>query len=268
MPKSAKAGGIEPDGGGPLDRYMSVLELVAAFPGAVTMSDVCAIQGIPKTSAHRLLGGLARAGLIEGGGRHRPYALGPRLTRLLHAAAEEGWIAALARPTLEALASERGETTYLNRLVGHTVRVVCSVSPEVQWRSYVQPELEMPPHAAAAAKAILAFQNPALVRKALEGPLPALTGQTRTDPDAVLHDYAEVREKGWATCVSEIDEGLGALGVPVRLADGSVLYSLGLTGPVQRIFNDDLPARLAGLERAAATLGTALSLGSEIAARP
>ncbi|MFE1599463.1 IclR family transcriptional regulator [Methylobacterium sp. ID0610] len=257
-----------PSGAGPLDRYMTVLELVATFPDAITMSDVCTLLDLPKTSAHRLLAGLLRAGLIEGGGRHRTYSLGTRLVRLLHTSAEDGWIIALARPTLEALTAERGETCYLTRLIGHGVRVVFSVSPEVQWRSYVQPGLEMPPHAAATAKAILAFQDQALIRRALERDLTALTSQTRTAREAILADYAGVRAKGYGTCISEIDEGLGALGFPVRLDDGSVLYSIGLTGPVQRVFNDDLPVRIASLDKAAATLSRLLSHGSRIAKRP
>ena len=265
--QAGRDGDAEPSPGGPLDRYMSVLELVAAFPGAVTMSDVCAALDMPKTSAHRLLAGLSRAGLVEGGGRHRAYTLGKRLVRLLHASAEQGWLESLARPAIEALAAERGETCYLTHLVGHAVRVVFSISPEVQWRSYVQPDLQMPPHAAATAKAILAFQAPAIVEKALEGELVALTSQTCTDREKVLKDYETVREKGYGTCVSEIDEGLGALGYPVRLADGSILYSVGLTGPVQRIFNDDLPVRLASLEQAATALSRSLSQGAEIASR-
>jgi DNA-binding IclR family transcriptional regulator len=264
---AAAAGDGETSPGGPLDRYMTVLELVAAFPGAVTMTDVCTALDIPKTSAHRLLAGLSRAGLVEGGGRHRPYTLGTRLVRLLHASAEQGWLETLARPVLEALTAERGETCYLTRLVGHAVRVVFSISPEVQWRSYVQPDLQMPPHAAATAKAILAFQAPGIVEKALDGELVTLTSQTCTDRQTILKDYEAVRERGYGTCVSEIDEGLGALGFPVRLADGSILYSIGLTGPVQRIFNDDLAVRLASLEQAAAALGRSLSLGVDIAGR-
>lgn len=265
--RAVEAGGEEMHGSGPLDRYMTVLELVASFPGAITMSDVCTLLDMPKTSAHRLLAGLLRAGLVEGGGRHRTYSLGTRLVRLLHMSAEDGWLVALARPALEALTAERSETCYLTRLVGHSVRVVFSVSPEVQWRSYVQPGLEMPPHAAATAKAILAFQDTALIRKALERDLPALTSQTRTARDTILDEYAEVRLKGYATCISEIDEGLGALGFPVRLEDGPVLYSIGLTGPVQRVFNDALPVRIASLERTAASLSRVLSHGSRIASR-
>ncbi|MGY3473570.1 helix-turn-helix domain-containing protein [Bradyrhizobium ottawaense] len=52
---------------------------------------------LPKTSAHRLLKGLVRAGLAKDNVGGRAYQLGDRLVRLLHATADDGWIVALAR---------------------------------------------------------------------------------------------------------------------------------------------------------------------------
>jgi DNA-binding IclR family transcriptional regulator len=257
-----------PQAGGPLERYIAVLELVAAFPGAITVSDVGSLLALPKTTAHRLLGGLARSGLIKGGdGRNRTFRLADRLVRLVHMSADGGWIEALVRPQLEALAAERGETCYVSRLLGHRVHVAVTVSPEVRWRAFVQPGIEMPPHAAATAKVILAFQSPALVARALAEPLPRLTSQTRTDPELIRAEYADVRVQGYATCISEIDEGLGALGVPIVQTSGEVLHSVGIVGPVPRIMNDAMAARIDSLRATAARLSLALSLGSAIAAR-
>jgi len=253
---------------GPLDRYISVLELVAAFPGTLTLTDVAALLDLPKTSAHRLLGGLSRAGLIEGGsGRGRAFSLGDRLLRLVHMSAEDGWIAALARPFLHALVEDTGETCYLTRLVGHRVPVVVSESPEVHWRSYVKPGLEMPPHAAATAKAILAFQPEAVVARAIAEPLPRFTDRTRIDPDWIRREYATIREAGYATCVGEIDEGLAALGVPIVQKGGAVFHCVGMTGPLPRIMNEDLPVRIARLTATATRLSTLLTIGSAIATR-
>jgi len=273
-PKNRARQARKPDGegegeaaGGPLHRYMSLLELVAAFPGALILTDVSALSGLPKTTTHRLLSGLIRAGLVEGGGRRGAYRLGDRLVRLMHNSATDGWISALARPHLEALSARVGETSYLCRIVGHRIRVVASEAPAAQWRSYVMPDIEMAPHAAASAKAILAFQDEAIVGKALAGPLPRLTAYTVTDPHSARRTYAEVRAQGYATCVSEIDEGLGALGVPVSEPGGRVLYSVGLTGPVQRIMGAGIEERIAGLRDAAAALSATLAFGSAIAAR-
>ncbi|WP_442869414.1 helix-turn-helix domain-containing protein [Bradyrhizobium sp. CCBAU 11434] len=44
---------------------MQVLELLATFPGALTLADVSSLLDLPKTSAHRLLKGLVRAGLAK-----------------------------------------------------------------------------------------------------------------------------------------------------------------------------------------------------------
>ncbi len=270
--RANRVGKLASEGGrnaanGPLHRYMSLLELVAAFPGALILTDVSTLSDLPKTTVHRLLSGLVRAGLIEGGGRNGAYRLGDRLVRLLHNSAADGWISALARPHLQALSAHVGETSYLCRIVGHRIQVVTNEAPKAHWRSYVQPNIEMAPHAAASAKAILAFQDETIVEKALAEPLPRLTVHTVTNPESVRRTYVKVRKQGFATCVSEIDEGLGAISVPVSEPSGRVLYSIGVTGPVQRIMGAGFEKRLAGLREAAAVLSATLVFGSDIAAR-
>lgn len=252
---------------GPLDRYMQVLELLAAFPGALTLADVAALLKLPKTTAHRLLKGLVRAGLAKDGAGGRAYHLGDRLIRLLHAGADDGWLAALAGPYLQRLTETSTETCYLTRLVGARVIVAISQSPDARWRGYVQPGLEMPLNASAAAKAIMAYQSEALVAEALSHDLPLLTANTRNDREWVEHELGETRRRGYATCIGEIDEGLAAIGVPIVLSNGAVFHSIGMTGPLQRIMGEQLPDRLAALNETAAALGKVLSIGERIKAR-
>lgn len=257
----------EADSDGPLGRYVAVLELVAAFSGGLTLADASSLLGLPKTTAHRLLKGLVRVGMVRESRGGKTYELGDRLNRLLHAAADERWLETLVVPPLAALTASSGEACYLTRLVGTQVIVAVSQAPEVRWRSYVQPGLDMPPNAAATAKAIMAFQSPALIDEALGGDLPRLTVNTRTDPALIRAEYAEVRKLGYATCVGEIDEGLAAIAVPVPLPDGQVLHAVGMTGPLARIMNEGLADRIAAMTRTAAELSGALALGSRIKAR-
>lgn len=255
------------DGSGPLGRYMEVLELMAAFPGGLTLADVSSLLDLPRTTAHRLLKGLVRSGLAKDGAGGRPYRLGDRLQRLLHAAADDGWLGTLARPQLQKLTESSSETCYLTRLIGDRVVVSISQSPDVRWRGYVQPGIEMPINAAATAKAIMAYQSPALIAQALSHDLPKLTVNTRTDRQWVESELAEVRRRGYATCIGEIDEGLAAIAVPIVLPGGVVFHALGMTGPLQRIMNEQLPERLQALNDAAAVLTTALSIGEKIKRR-
>jgi DNA-binding IclR family transcriptional regulator len=252
---------------GPLTRYIDVLEVVAAFSGTITLADVSAMLDLPKTTAHRLLKGLVRAGMASEGEAGRTYHVGERLTRLLHAGADDGWYASLAGPHLLALTEASTETCYLARLVGKRVVVAVSHSPDVRWRGYVQPGIEMPVNAAATGKAIMAFQSKALIDAALSEDLPKPTVNSHTSRKWIEQEYAKVRKLGYATCIGEIDEGLAAIGVPVRLPGGAVLHSVGMTGPLERIMNKQLPTRIAALNATAATLAKALSLGTSMRAR-
>jgi len=256
---------VEADG--PLERYLRLLEIIAAFPGQLALADVAALSDLPKTTAHRLLKGLVKAELASGGQGGRAYTVGPRLSRILHATADDGWLEALVRPTLAALAEDSGEACYLTKLVGSRVLVAVSQAPEVRWRSYVQPGIEMPPHAAATGKAIIAYQDEGLVRQALAAEMPKLTVNTRSDEVWIREELARVRERGYATCVGEIDEGLAAIAAPVRQNDGLVLYAVGMTGPIQRIMGDNLPQSLKTLTDACGKLANKLSIGTKLIAR-
>jgi DNA-binding IclR family transcriptional regulator len=140
-----------------------------------------------------------------------------------------------------------------------------SQSPDVRWRGYVQPGIEMPVNAAASAKAIMAYQDDTTL--ALAQPLPIVTANTRNDAAWVESELQAVRARGYATCIGEIDEGLAAIAVPVTLPDGMVLHALAMTGPLQRIMNERLPERIDALNATGAVLAKALALGAKIRER-
>jgi len=242
----------------PLERYVRILELLAAFPEGLGLSDVARLSGLPKTSTHRLLGALQSAQLIELAAGV-VYVLGNRIRRLAHAGADAQWVTTLIKPHLADLAAQTGETCYLAKLhAGHQVSSVMMESPDTPWRGFVLPGKVMAPHAAASAKAILAFQAPAVIDAALMAPLSPITANTCTDPRRVREEYALVRERGYATCIGEIDEELIALGVPIHDAQFGVVYSLGLTGPHQRLKDKGLEALARIMLRYADRVATSL----------
>jgi len=243
----------------PLERYIRILELLAAFPEGLGLSDVARLLGLPKTSTHRLLGTLQSAQLITLAAG-AVYVLGHRMRRLAHVGDDAQWVTTLIKPHLADLAAQTGETCYLAKLhAGHQVSSVMMESPDTPWRGFVLPGKVMAPHAAASAKAILAFQAPAVVDAALMAPLSQITAHTCTDPQRVRAEYAWVREHGYATCIGEIDEELIALGVPIHDAQFGVLYSLGLTGPRQRLKNKGLETLARIMMRCGERIATSLA---------
>jgi DNA-binding IclR family transcriptional regulator len=241
---------------------MSLLELVAAFPGELTATDIANGLQLPKSTVHRLLRVLGRSGLIEGGdNKERSISLGGRLTRLLHASRETDWIEAATLPHLvQATASCADACYYLSCLAGHRVFVVASAWGDPKWRSYVETGQEIPQHAGASAKIILAYQSDEILEAALSGPLTAFTTETCTDPVIVKKEIREARQLGYATCINAINDGMSALAAPIFLRNVGVIYSVGITGPITKKINQEMPQLLEQLRQLADTLTNILSL--------
>lgn len=244
----------------PLERYVRILELLASFPDGLGLADIARMLGLPKASAHRLLGSMQDAQLI-GWGQGGHYLLGNRIKRLAYLGAGTEWVATVVRPHLADLALQTEETCYLARLDGIEVSSMLMEAPDTPWRGFVLPGKSMPPHAAASGKAILAFQPPEVIEAVLSQPLPRLASKTRTDPDEIRAEYAQVRAQGYATCIAEIDDGLAALGVPVHVPHLGVVYSLGITGPLQRVLEKGIPRLVTIMQTQAAHVSQALAAG-------
>jgi DNA-binding IclR family transcriptional regulator len=245
----------------PLERYVSILEILAAFREGLLLTEIAGAAGITKSTAHRLLGALQASDLVQATGSGHTFVLGPRFHRLIGSGAEIGWLTTLLAPHLKALIHDIGDCCAVSRLAGHAIRIVCSDAPAVQWRSYVQPTAEVAPHASASARAILAFQPEELIGRVLPAELPALTRETITSRRKLLAEYAKVRQTGFATCVGEVDEGLAAVAVPIWVPPMGAVYSVGVLGPRQRIMDSRLEARVEKLKAASARMADALGTG-------
>lgn len=229
----------------PLERYIRMLELLTAFPDGLALSELSAMIELPKASAHRLIKTLQELELAATSSPgSATYVTGPRLRKLAFMSADAQWVVAILRPFLRELTQEMGETAFVARLEGASVRTIAFEAPETPWRGFILPGYEMHPNAAASAKAILAFQDAATLKRALREPFEKLTPQTNLSKERLLEEYAAIRQSGVATCIGEIDEGLAAVAVPIEVGGAAGLYSLGLTGPMNRVM-------ALGVERAA-----------------
>ncbi|TDQ84127.1 IclR family transcriptional regulator [Dongia mobilis] len=220
----------------PLDRYFRILEMAAGFPGGITLSQLVEVLALPKSTVHRLLRSLVAAGLLTARApRYGPYVLGGRLLNLLYGGMSDDWVEWLVRPLLQELADRTGETCFLTRLSDLQVHSVAMVTPENDVRSYVVPGRILPAHAAASAKAILAFQSETVVRAILSGPLPVMTERTKTRLKDLQAEHAEIRETRIALCVGEDVPGFAGIASPIIIPGFDVKYSIAITGTIEAL---------------------------------
>lgn len=238
-----------------LERQLAAIECVAASIGGLTFTDIQQQLGLPKATAHRIVQSLCAVGLLEAGSdAARVYQLGGRLIRLLGLAVSPDRLVPLARPLLREIVDEFGETAFLAMLQGREVTTITMVTPVKDWQGHVHPGRIMPPHAAASAKAIFAFQDESEWGAILSEPLPRFTSKTIHRPEAVRREYRRVRKLGIASCIEEIDPGQVAVAAPIPIGSVGTKFSVCVVGPTNRMHEHSLERMTASLRSLASRL--------------
>ncbi|WAL81272.1 helix-turn-helix domain-containing protein [Pandoraea sp. XJJ-1] len=252
------------DNAPPLERYMRILELLAGFPDGLSLSEIATMLGLPKPSGHRLLKSMIDCHLVETRkGGATTYMVGGRMRRLIYATTRDAWLDSVVRADLRKLVIETGETTYITKLENGMIRSILTEAPDTPWRGYVLPGSEMHVYSAATAKAIAAYQDEDTVARLLSQPLGQKTSKTMTTDAEVRAELSLVKTRGYATCLGEIDEGLAAIGVPLMLGRGEVIFSLGVVGPYGRMTQKGIEQIASTMIECAKAMSKAISLGFE-----
>jgi DNA-binding IclR family transcriptional regulator len=201
---------------GVLDRSIAILDAVER--GERSFGAIVAATGLPKPTAHRLIGSLEQHGfLFHVGGLG--YALGPRLLQLASTAMRELPLRQLARPVLERLARSTGESTqlYVRRL---DIRIcVDAVESQNELRTIVPIGASLPLDRGSAGKVFLAWGRPP-------------EGLDTSDITAAL---VTTRRRGWADSYGEREKGVASVSAPVFGPRDELLAAISVSGPQMRL---------------------------------
>jgi DNA-binding IclR family transcriptional regulator len=235
-------------------RTLTILDLLAS-EGALGTNAIARRLGTTASTVSRQLGTLVESGYVEHDpetGRYRP---GIRLVHIANLVLVRLDVRTVARPQLEGLVDDTGETATLS-VAGDPDAITIDF---VAARHYVQgvTQLGRPSvaHATAAGKVALAFTG-----RSPEPPLRAYTQRTITDPAALEIELAHVRRVGFAEAYEEREPGLNAIAAPVFGSDESLAGIVALQGPLPRFGR--VPARKALPELLARAEAISLALGS------
>lgn len=215
-------------------RALTLLEAVAEGTGSLEV--LSAAAGFSRSTTHRLLSTLTRAGYL----RHEPragYLLGPRLIELGFKAHGQLHLPSLARPHLTWLAQLSQETVHLGVLDGTDVVYLDKVEGTrgLQMASHIGGHA--PAQATALGKAILS----ALPEKEwLAHFIPNLqrTPKTITDPQRFQQEIACVAARGYALDLEENEPGIRCIAAPIRDGSGRGVAAVSISSAVIYMDND------------------------------
>jgi DNA-binding IclR family transcriptional regulator len=239
---------------GAAERAIAVLDALADG-GELGTNEIARRTGMTPSTVSRQLGTLAAAGLAERVPATGRYRLGIRIVHLANALLARLDVRAVARPHLEELVRQTGETATLS-VPGEQHAVTIDYVPGSH---HVQPvsHLGRPSiaHATSAGKVMLAFSD----RPLPKGTLRSYAPHTITDPKALAAEIERVREQGWAQAVEEREPGLSAIAAPIRSSRGELVAIAALQGPTSRFDGDAiqgaLPVLLARVDAISRELG-------------
>jgi DNA-binding IclR family transcriptional regulator len=219
-----------------LDRALDLLEALSDAD-ELGVSELAARTGLVPSTAHRLLATLVARGYAAQNPATGRYLTGYKLLELTSGLQDRlGRLRAAARPHLEAIQRETGETTNLVVLEGRNAVYVDTVGGSRSVRLFIEVGQAIPAHTSGSGKALLAWRSPEDLAALFDSePLAASTPRTLTSMAALEHDLERVRRQGYATDDEEHELGVACVATPVLDAAGQALAAISVTGPAPRI---------------------------------
>jgi DNA-binding IclR family transcriptional regulator len=239
--------GAEGHADGTVGKALDVLDMVAGHGRPVRFNELMSQGLFPKATLYRFLQTLTHQGMLVHDTDRGTYALGVRLVRLAHAAWAQSSLAPIARPYLDELAAETGETIHLAQMDVGQVLYVDKRNAARPVEMFAQAGKVGPAYCTGVGKAMLAY----LPDDALEAALARQSFHRHTDhtldtPAKLRAELAAIRARGHAFDREEHEPGIICCAVPILTRSGRVIGALSVTSTTARTTLSALEAR-AGL---------------------
>jgi IclR family pca regulon transcriptional regulator len=220
--------GVGPDFVEALARGLDVLGCFDADHREMSLSDVATAAGLARPTARRLLLTLEELGFVRSSAG--VFALTPKVLTLGMAYVGALGLWDLARPHLQALVEQTGESSSMAQLDGSDIVYVARVSVPKLITLRVDIGTRFPAVQTSQGKVLLAALSADDLAGTLAQPsragLPPYIGRT---PDQLRDELTAIRARGWALADEELAPGVRSVAVPVRDRDGAVRAAMNVT---------------------------------------
>jgi DNA-binding IclR family transcriptional regulator len=241
-----------------VERAMRVLEVLGASEVSLPLSTIAKQAGIPVSTAHRLLASMKAHGFVRYESDDRTYGVGLAVLSLAEAAKAQIRIQTEAQPILQRLASQLNETATLVLVNDRTGTYASTARSSRSMVTTARLGEQVPLHATAAGKIILAYLPEKALREDLGLRLEAFTSNTFTNLYQLRDELARVRTNGVAFDNEEREKGMRCIAAPVFDNRGRVCATIGISGPSSRISIEPESESSKYVRAAAQQLSTAL----------
>src|SRR6266849_2239426 len=243
-----------------IDRATAILKALASGPRRLGVSELAERLGLARPTVHGLLQTLQTHGFVEQDRHSDKYQLGPGLLQLGYSYLDLNELRARSIQYSDRLAARASAAVRVGVMHGSSVVVVHHVFKPDAAFGVLEVGLQLPLHASALGKAILAYSPAQLVDDALAEQLAVLTKRT-LDPAALRRELAIVRDQGIATERDEAVLGESSAAAPIFDDAGHAVGAIGVVAATEELFPRGLARGIAAAVGEAAR-GVSRELGA------
>lgn len=231
-----------------------LLRQLGRHPHGITVTELAQAVGMSRPTAFRLLLSLEQAGFVDR--IDNRYMLGWEVARLGRLADPHTGLAARVQPILDVLAAKLNETIDFAVVKGELEYDLIAEASGSHMLNVSQQYIgqQYPLHASATGKLLLAELTDEKIKAILPEKLQTFTRQSIQTRAELILDLHEVRQQGYSTLDNELEDGLFAVGCPVRDVTGELIGVLTANGPTQRMKTGRLPAMVEQLKESASAI--------------
>jgi DNA-binding IclR family transcriptional regulator len=226
---------------GVIGKVFRILELLDHSPYGLQLGEIATKTGINKSTAHRFLRHLEADSYLfrDTAGT---YMLGARLARLGTGVSFQTTLCRICRPTLESLRAVTDETVNLAALEGSEI-VYLDVLESQQMFRFVSPVgTRRPAYCTSLGKAIIAHMEDERQKAEIVSSIQAMPSTARkpSSISRLKRELKQISERGFSFDDEEVVAGARCVGAALFGAEGSVVGSISVSGPVSRMTRERL----------------------------
>jgi IclR family transcriptional regulator, KDG regulon repressor len=254
---------VDEDAGGvrSLQLAIDVLEAVALANEELGVTQIAERLNVTKGSVHRHLSTWVSRGYLLQNPTTSRYAIGPK-SRLLARLAPDADLVQLAEGPMRDLRDALGHTVVLSEMTPRGALVLAKLVSTSPIEIGVRAGSELPFHASAQGKVMLAFAPHPFQVRVLSRSLETFTVHTITSAERIRKTLIEIARCGYASAPQEAMLGINAVAAPIFDRNDACIGALAIVGSIQFLPGKPRPKDIASLVRASREISRKLGHGS------
>ncbi len=235
-------------------RGLQVMEILAAHPSGLTLTEMAEKAGLTRAGARRFLLTLVASGYAVQDGRK--FLLSSRLISVARTWMSGSSLWAFAEPFMRSVSLTLNESCSAAILAEQDVVYVARVAGRRILSVALHVGTRLPAYCTAMGRVLLSDLKPAELERFLaKATIRANTAKTITDRARLAAKIAEVRDAGFAVVDEELEIGLRSIAVPIRDRTGKIVAAINVSTQSARFSPDAMEREiLPHLKQAAASI--------------